>query len=820
MTVAELRQAEPGAPAGTSRARLLDRLDLVLLYAAGIALVFLPGALDRDLPNYARALAATAVLLVIPGLAVFRLIAPRTEQRLPRALASAIPLAVLGLLPAMTVSFIAGLPIEAFLGIALGTGAVLVLLTASPLGSPASTSVATRWSVTPGEETLGLILLIVAVSPIWLRFDISRDFDDWWYLGYVRQYMDADELKPRDPMAGPGGPISGRAATNAWLLAEGGICRLGDLDPVYFVQTFLPPLLLAAALLAAYALTRRLTGSEGAGQWAVFFIALAAAIDVLAPEGLGRMLLLRSAQDKVVAGLLAAPVALLFVLDALGQPRRRTLVALALAAVALVAIHPHGLALVGAAGAGILALEWSATGTRRPGRNALLVGGLAIAVVAAVGLALWLRVAEESPELFEAGTGPRPEYRVIDLPLGLSMANPGVFRNPLLVAAILLTLPLVSQWRRDRSARVMIALAWVPVAATLIPPISTLAGRVVSPDLLWRFTWLVPVGPVLGYWAARVIRPVRLPFLRRIAGAAVALCAVSIAIGVQEVSVLADPGYHAGDGLTSDRDIVIVRSWHYVFDEVQRASDAQRELLRAVTRHVPAGSLVAADPFLSRAIVAYKAGVIPFAPVNAPTSNPIVRDRSTLLEPGTPRPLRRAIIQRYGITHVIVPAESTADEDLALKRGVKELFRGRRYVLFQVTSAPRTGDPLAKFGVYSLWRGIVVGEEQRRPARIVLRSVWTASSPAAATDELTADLVDAGGNRIGDPVVVATGSFQVEVPFSHRFIFPVPPGEGDYVVRISGPGGEPVPLADVSVNRGPGGVEIFVNPRDAGATNE
>ncbi len=821
MAVAEPGIVEPGAPARTSRTRLFDRLDLALLYAACIALAFAPGALDRELPTYARALVATSAVLVLPGMAVFRLVAPASEQRLPRALASSVPLGILGILPAMTVSFLAGLSIEVFLGIALGTGGLLVVLAALPFGGAAhGSSLRERWSVTPGEETLGLILLIVAVSPLWLRFDLSRDFDDWWYLGYVRQYMDAEELRPRDPMAGPGGPISGRAATNAWLLAEGGVARLGDLDPVYLVQTFLPPLLLAAALLAAYALTRRLTGSEGAGQWAVFFIALAAAIDVLAPEGLGRILLLRSAQDKVVAGLLATPVALLFVLDALDGPRRRQFIALTLAALALVAIHPHGLALLGAACVGILALECTAAGMRRPAGKYLIAGSVVVAVVAAVGLALWLRVAEESPELFDTGSGPRPDYRVIDLPLGMSMAHPGVFRNPLLVAAILLTLPMLPRWRRDRAARVMIALAWVPIIVTLIPPISTIAGRVVSPGLLWRFTWLVPIGPVLGYWAARVIRPLRVPVTRRLAGAAVAVGAVAIGMAVQEASVLGDPGYHSGDGLTNDREIVIVRSWHYVFDEVQRANDTQRELLRAVARHVPAGSLLAADPFLSRAAVAYKAGIVPFAPVNAPTSNPIVRDRSTLLEPGTPRPLRRAILQRYGITHVIVPADSNADEDLALKRGVRELFRGRRYVLFQVETVPGAADPVATSGVYSLWRAVVQGEEQRRPARIVLRTVWTASAPAPVTDEFTADMVDDEGQRVGNPVVVAAGEFHVEVPFSHRFIFGVPPGEGDYVVRIAAPGGVPVPVADVSVSRGRGGVEIFVNPRDSGTTDE
>jgi hypothetical protein len=772
------RQVGTGDRREATKAAQVIRFDLAACFVVGLAIVAIAQYTEVDLPAYLKTLAAFLVLILLPGAALWRLLGAPGGASLPIALACAVPFGVLALVPAAAVGFVFELSMPTALIIGVVTGGLLVLAAASPL-APAGTPM--RYALTPGEETLLMVLLLVVLSPVWLRVDLSRDFDDWWYLGYVSEYSTAEDLAPRDPMGGPDGPLSARVAVDVWLFGEGAVTRLADQDALYVVQDFLPPVLLAAMILAVFALARRLLDHEDAALVAVVLVALMAAIDLVAHEGVGRSLVVRSAQDKVVSGFLGVPVFLICLYEASTRRTRRSFIALVAISAALVVIHPHGLVLALAAAVGFLALEVAADDFERvPKRMAalLLVAAVVIVVVPAT---IWLRVADQSPSLFDSSNGPRLEFRVIDLPAGLYMAHPGVFRNPLLLLAIFLSVFYVTRWRKDRAARLLLAATWVPVILVLFPPTAVVVGRVVSPAQLWRFAWLIPVGPILGQAVMLAYDRFRPEIPRRAAMAAVLAGVAAFALVAQEGNEILDSGFYTAiDVEANSEDLAIMRGLDYLADGSQRATSLQRQILRAAGRRVPRGEKVLADIFLSRALPAFSPGLIPAAPGATPRSDPASRDRDTILERRTPRNLRVALLRRYNLRYIIAPANSTAELDLSSMRGTRRLAGNARYVLLGIEPPTAAPQPDALFGPYALWRTNAETQlDDELVIGITLGTTWTSASAPAAGDQVVARLIDPAGNAV-ESLALTPGFSEPSVPFSHRFVFAVPYYEGTY----------------------------------------
>ncbi len=789
-------------PADSGRAPRLPAVDrrhvLPSLYVAGVAVLLLAQATGWELPEYWAAFLACMVIGVLPGLALARILAPTDGRGLAEALALAVPFSVVLMAPLAAAGFLLRLDMKPLVSLILAAGFVPVTLaTNAPALKPA----------TRHEQLLLLLTAVIVLSPLWLRIDLSRDWDDWWYLGYVRQYMDATALSPRDPVAGPDAPVSARTAIDVWLLAQGAIARLGLLNPVYLVQTFLPPAAIAAALLAVYALTRRIARDSAAALLATIALIGVALIDVAPHEGFGRTLFVRAAQDKVVSGIVVGPSFLLLLLQQFDTPGPVSRVSLLLAGVALAVTHPHGLILVAGVTVGFVALELLAGEIRRASARRLAFGALAIAALMAVPAFFWLRLTEQTPGLFNPEAGPRLAWRILDLPGRLYTAHPGLLRNPLLVLAIVLSLAHLRRWREDRGARLLIAATWAPILLILFPPSAVVLGKIMSPSQLWRMLWIVPAAPILGAAAITVAGRLTRRVPAAIGGLAILALAVALGAAAQQGSLRLDRGYFAGPGVVIRRhEPVVIAGLRYLADHDQRVTPAQDAILRAIARRVPAGARVMADLFMARAMTAYVAGLQPVSPVAGPRSDPAVRDRDTFFFRNTPRNLRLAILARNGISHVLVARGSRAERDIARRRFALRLYRNQRYALYRLSPPLPNASALATFGDLALWRETVA--PRRLVPELRVRLVWTSPAPPAPGTLVRARLVDTAG-----ATAAATAGplpfVEAEVPFRWNGRLPVvSPGEYQVLVTVLAPDGQAAPervIAHVTARTAPDG---------------
>ena len=171
---------------------------------------------------------------------------------------------------------------------------------------PAGTTAAGR----PGVGIyIGLATLGIGSSLVTLL--TRRDYDDWYYLAYIRDYVVNKPLGVEDGIFGMGAPAAPRVwFGGGWWVMEALLSRASGIDPIACHQVYLPLLLLPFAVLACFMLSRHLFRSHGAALAActlqfLFFISNAFPF-----KAAGWAVFCRIAQDKMAACFIFVPVAL------------------------------------------------------------------------------------------------------------------------------------------------------------------------------------------------------------------------------------------------------------------------------------------------------------------------------------------------------------------------------------------------------------------------------------------------------------------------------------------------------------------------------
>lgn len=329
--------------------------------------------------------------------------------------------------------------------------------------------------------------------------------DAWNYISYVRQYVDWPHLQASDHRYASDS-INFRVMLDGWLVLQALLSKVSGVEPISMFSVYLPPCLILVGLLAFFAFAKELLADPNAALLA----ALVMLLDLLASLRLGHgyeagyRFLERIADDKIAAWFVFAPVALAVMLAYLRLGGRRYLVALGLSALALALTHPQALPFFAIC---FVAFALFHTLFNRKRETIIRLAavlmltlvllsmpfaGKLAAARAGVTYSSYASTIETEPERAEGRS-------LLLLGNGLYMADPSLLEDDrLFVLAILLTPFLLWHLRDNRWAQFLFATAAVPLAIIYNPITAPLMGRLITPWLIRRITWLVPVALIVG----------------------------------------------------------------------------------------------------------------------------------------------------------------------------------------------------------------------------------------------------------------------------------------------------------------------------------
>lgn len=459
--------------------------------------------------------AATLTLFLIPGM-VLALTLPREHfsglSRVPAAFVfSAGIFGVLG----VPVLVLHRSP-ELYLWLA-GTVVVAATVVAAVIALGGGAQAETRagsagWS---SEDLLwipfGLLVAIQAyASPLVVE---GPSYDHWFYLAYVREWLNTDQLATYSPFFDlvEGGS---RIGFNGWMLEQVALSKVSGADPADLLSTYLPPALIVVAALGLYTMARVLFESRPAAllTGALSTLYLIVDLDSLY-ESTGSALVARVVEDKLLAWFVFLPVALALAVLFVGSRRLWHLVLFTLVCWSVVAVHPLGLVFIGipVTGFGLvhLALGW------RHRETWTSLSGLAVAMLSigvpptayllATGSPLLSRLASQTEgkasSLLDSGEESR---QLLALGDATYIVHPALLLEPIVLAAYVVGVPFLL-WRvkNHLAARLLLGTLLIVPLLVFLPPVTSLLGPILGPWTLPRLSWslLFPVSFLTVGWA-------------------------------------------------------------------------------------------------------------------------------------------------------------------------------------------------------------------------------------------------------------------------------------------------------------------------------
>jgi hypothetical protein len=359
----------------------------------------------------------------------------------------------------------------------------------------------------------GIACLVAAVS-----FAPVGSVDRWWYLAYVRGYLDGAPLDVAEPFLGTGQSFA-RFGFHPWLLGLAMWSQLSGLDPVEVYESSAPILVVLASVSATAALAIEMFGRGTKARLTIL------ATMLLWSGGLVPVLA-RAGEDKVMAASALMPLCLAAFLRALREARNGSaaagLLLLAIAAIATAAVHALALAFVLLAILPAAAIFAVTMPRRRATLSLAVTLLLAVAVApAASGLVVKQRLSEIGADVANQD---HPVVRVheardrtLELAPGVHVTNPRLLFHPL---ALLALIGLLSVARRSRDSltrylqradagsdtfepagdeavlRLLLVTSLVSLTIAFFPPATNFVGSIIPPWMVYRVLWILPLAPL------------------------------------------------------------------------------------------------------------------------------------------------------------------------------------------------------------------------------------------------------------------------------------------------------------------------------------
>ena len=436
-----------------------------------------------------------------------------------------------------------------------------------------------------------------------------RSGDLWYYLSYI-DWMANEPGREYIPHSTDPEEWSGRLIASGFLAFEAMITALVRVDAgsLEVFWSWLPATLLPLALVALYGLACSL----GAGAWTRIALVAFQLVLVFATLGYltdretsgvrwpGSVLFFRISQDKVYLAYILAPVAAMLGVEWMRRREWRWLAALLLVGAGCVVTHPLGLPFVAMMTLPYAVVTALLAGGGEPlARRLRAVAALALAIAPLVAWPLSQRAEEGAPNTLadEAGFQRRAHLTVDSLSIESRernefTAHPSLVSHPLLLAGIACGLVLALASRERADARYAFAATLAPMAMLYVPGIPPLAGAIVTPYLLWRFTWLLPVALSLAV-ATTLVGAIAARWLGERARVAGALAFVLAAGGAASVP----------------RDLARARETVDALLPAPFDSTTARRLVGGIRETVPEGERILLDPALQTLAISLAPGM-------------------------------------------------------------------------------------------------------------------------------------------------------------------------------------------------------------------
>lgn len=489
---------------------------------------------------------------------------------------------------------------------------------------------------------LGVAYLYLATASTW------SSGDNWSYLFYIRRYVDPP-LPPHITPVPEMEAIYAREMFNSWWLLQAMMYKVAGTEPVDGYTFYLPPLLLVTSLLAFYSLAYQLFQKRNVALLTTLLQVVYCLSSIGSHEWIGRGFFDRIMEDKFLIWLIILPVATLLMLKYLSLGNKRVLLPLVLGIIALGLTHPMGLIQAGISWTGFafiyLLFHWQRSTFIR-----LIFIFLPMLLLLIIPLAQRQLMATQAIEgaAFDYAGGvdiqfilSRTRLWVFSAVENSYMAHPHLVAHPLTLLAILLTPLLIQYLRQGVAAQFLFSNMAAPLLLLYNPFTAPLLGRLVTPWMLWRISWLLPVSLTICFFLDKIEGRVRqalsnrLFFIRWPHLLQLIPVFMVILIGVTLLGYIDN-----GLKLLYER-------------KVQTMTEAERDLLLHLPEHVSPGSTIMAEAAINSYIPAF-------------TSSAQVLTFRYLSRPGAPEDIDRFyrlsmvdqtmldILKRWSIQYVII----------------------------------------------------------------------------------------------------------------------------------------------------------------------
>jgi tetratricopeptide (TPR) repeat protein len=470
------------------------------------------------------------LVLVFPGLLLSGLI---FKQRLPWPLRLALALSLsvgLWLVPAALALWFHG-NLAVVVGVMLGVTlllAAITLLRAQP-SPPSQNSVSLVSDATTGSNQLNLSLrwtrlvywVALAVSLVLVLVVSTRTTAPYFTdrtaeQAFLRHFLDSDRFLTEGFRISPIlVEVTVRDFTHGWGVLLAMVIRLAQVEMLDAYVYYLPLVLIAFSSLSFYALATELFQNQIAVLSACLVQILYVFSDIAVHEGIGRSLFMRIMQDKLTMNFILLPVAIWLAFRYVKRGEWASLISLSIVLVGLALIHPLGAPLYSIF-FGLLLLVRVLFGSWSQKRRRLI---RALPIIILVLVMLVIPLAErlvmttyDSADRFlgdmEDNMDDQRASRLIRLGgcLDLYIAQPDLIDHPLVILAILLTPLLLPYVRTHLSAQYLLSNMAGVLFLCYTPFLASVLGMLVTPWLIWRVLWLLPVSLVIGFFLGEASR--------------------------------------------------------------------------------------------------------------------------------------------------------------------------------------------------------------------------------------------------------------------------------------------------------------------------
>jgi hypothetical protein len=368
----------------------------------------------------------------------------------------------------------------------------------------------------PTREPLPLGLLGFATVALmvgaWLYTE-TGSIDRWWYLAYIRDYVNSGSIDGAEPFLGSGNVLP-RFAWNTWILSFALWAKISSADPTALYERYSVLLLAPVAVSAAVFMGRAVFDT-----WRLAFITGLCSV-LLWTSGSLLPALTRLPEDKLLATLILVPILVGAVVRAAVSGRngwnvlhrRNWIPVAAVASLAAATVHPfaYGLGLV------MLLPFVVLFGVTRQTHRGVAVALVAVLLVSGA-LSYSIGSAARDAVIATGASIATPDHpvvrvhmsqdRLVDVGFG-KIVSPKLLLHPLVLLGFLGLLPLLGRSFKERY--LITPATFFALSVAFLAPLTALAGTVVTPWMVYRILWAIPFALLLAVFIDEAGRLTRL----------------------------------------------------------------------------------------------------------------------------------------------------------------------------------------------------------------------------------------------------------------------------------------------------------------------